>query len=60
MLEFGGAEGPDDVGFSITSAISPRSRWTGVEVESKCFLIFHSRVLGKLVVFLEQIVFTAP
>ena len=51
---------PDDIGFSITSAISPRSIWTRVEVESKVLLVLLGRLFGKLEVALEEIVFTTP
>ena len=33
-------EGADDIGVGITCAISPRSRWTRVELRPRPFLFF--------------------
>ena len=53
-------EGADDIRFSITGAISPWSRWTRVEVESQVLLVLDSRLLGKLIIALEEIVVATP
>ena len=53
-------EGAYFIGFILTCAISPWSRWTRVEVEAKLLLVLLGRLFGKLKVALEEIVFATP
>ena len=53
-------EGADFIGIGITCAISPWSRRTRVEIESQVLLVLYSRLLCKLEIALEEIVFTTP
>ena len=53
-------EGADDIWIGVTCAISPWSRWTRVEIESECLLVLGSRLLCKLKIVLEEIVFATP
>ena len=53
-------EGADDIWIGITGAINPWNRWTRVEVESQVLLVLDSRLLGKLIIALEEIVIATP
>ena len=50
----------DDIGIGVPCAIRPWSRWTRVEVKYGCLLVLGSRLLCKLKVALEEIVFATP
>ena len=53
-------EGANDIWIGITGSIRPWSRWTKVEVESEVLLVLDSRLLGKLIIALEEIVVVTP
>ena len=53
-------EGADDIGISITGAVSTGSRGTWVEVQTQGLLVLFGRSHSKLIVALEERIVTTP